>query len=182
MSWQFQLLGCLLVAALSAQFAPVSSHYTSPECGFEFDYPGEWVASVASDKKPCRVRLRPRDFAARMNDRDVDVYTLELGLEPGDFLAVAANNAFDFVRGKWVTLGRQGMHSDAEVVLTERWHGLRGASAAGCYHEAGGYAGVCEQQLIVLRDESDNIWSMTGGPQSASVFEAILATFRFLEP
>ena len=116
-----------------------------------------------------------------MKEYNVDVYTLELGLETGDFLAVAANNAFDFVRGKWVTLGRQGMHTDAEVVLTERWHGLRGASTAGCYHESGGYAGLCEQVLVVLRDENDNIWSMTGGPQSDSVFEAILASFRFRE-
>jgi hypothetical protein len=182
MVWRFNALTGLVLTVLSLQSPPALHRYTGPkQCGFEFDYPSQWVASAAGDNKPCRVQLRPRDFAARMKEDGVDLYTVELGPESGDFLVIAAANGFDFVKAKWVTRGRQGMNTPAEVVATERWNGLRGIAATGCYRESGGYAGLCERPLILLRDEGGSTWSMTGGPQSESAFDAVLATFRFLE-
>ena len=35
-----------------------------------------------------------------MKERDVDVYTVDVGSERGEFLAVAARNFFDFYRGE----------------------------------------------------------------------------------
>ncbi len=180
-------LGLVLVAlVLDLEAAPLTRHYSSPkQCGFEFDYPGDWVAVPLPDDETawCRVRLRPNDFAQQMEEYDVDVYTLEVGRAKGEFLEAAAHNFFDFVKGKWVVLGRQGIHGDAEIVVTERWNGLKGVAAVGCYHEGpdGGYAGLCELSRLVLRDEDDNIWAMEGGPQSDKVFDAILASFRFVK-
>jgi hypothetical protein len=118
-----------------------------------------------------------------MEEWDVDVYTLEVAREKDEFLVAAARHFFDFIKGKWVTLGRHGIHGEAEALVTERWHGLKGDAVVGCYHEGkdGGYAGLCELSRIVLRDENDNIWAMTGGPQSGKVFDAILTTFRFVK-
>jgi hypothetical protein len=118
---------------------------------------------------------------ARCGGREADkVYTLEVRVDQGSFLVVAADNFFDFVRGRWVILGRLGTKTDVDVVSTERWHGLRGVAAVGCHHVDGGYAGMCDETALVLRDEHDNIWSMRGGPQSQEAFDAVLATFRFL--
>jgi len=47
-------------------------------------------------------------------------------------------------------------------------------------HTAGGNAGLCEEPVLVLRDDDDNVWSMRGGPQSGPLFDVILATFRFI--
>jgi len=95
-------VGSLLIGALSAQAQPVPNHYASPkECGFEFDYPSDWVIVSTDDQTSCSVRFRPRDFVDRMKERDVDVYTVDVGSERSEFLAVAARNFFDFYRGKW---------------------------------------------------------------------------------
>ena len=174
-------VGSLLIGALSVQAQPVPNHYASPkECGFEFDYPSDWVIVSTDDQTSCSVRLRPRDFVDRMKERDVDVYTVDVGSERGEFLAVAARNFFDFYRGKWVMRGRLGMRTDAEVVTMGQWHGVRGDAVVSCFHTAGGNAGLCEEPVLVLRDDDDNVWSMRGGPQSGPLFDVILATFRFV--
>lgn len=155
-----------------------SKHYASEkECGFEFYYPEDWV--VTSADKKCRVLLRPADFVEQMKEYDVDVYTLEVGSEDDDFLAVALKNYFDFLDGKWVLLGGNA-DTEADVVRTARWSGLRGWRAARCYHERGGYAGACDLPALVLRDGKHNVWSMEGGPQSKGTFDAIFASFRFV--
>ena len=175
------IVGSLLIGALSVQAQPVPNHYTgSKECGFEFDYPSGWLIVSTDDPTSCRVRLRPRDFVNRMNERDVDVYTLEVSPERGEFLEVAARNFFDFYRGNWVMRGRLGMRSVAEVVTIGQWHGVRGEAVVSCFDVAGGNAGLCEEPVLVLRDEDDNVWSMRGGPQSGPAFDMILATFRFV--
>ena len=174
-------VGSLLIGALSVQAQPVPNHYASPkECGFEFDYPSDWVIVSTDDQTSCSVRLRPRDFVDRMKERDVDVYTVDVRSERGEFLAVAARNFFDFYRGKWVMRGRLGMRTDAEVVMMGQWHGVRGDAVVSCFHTAGGNAGLCEEPVLVLRDDDDNVWSMRGGPQSGPLFDVILATFRFV--
>jgi hypothetical protein len=180
MSWLISVICSVIIGAQTLQVPAASKHHRTPKhCGFEFDYPSGWV--IHAEDNTCRVQLRPRDFSNRMKKRDVDLYTVEVNLLGGDFLAAAAAEHFDFVRGKWVVLGRQGAATDAEVVLSERWHGLRGLAATGCHYESGGYAGLCEQSVVLLRDDKDNMWSMTGGPQSTDAFEAILATLRFVE-
>jgi hypothetical protein len=181
MLWLIDTVGSLLIAALSVQAQPVPNHYTSPkECGFEFDYPSDWVIVSTDDQTSCSVRLRPRNFVDRMKGRDVDVYTIDVGSERGEFLAVAARNFFDFYGGKWVMRGRLGMRTDAEVITMGQWHGLRGDAVVSCFHTAGGNAGMCEEPVLVLRDDEDNVWSMRGGPQSGPIFDVILATFRFV--
>jgi hypothetical protein len=115
-----------------------------------------------------------------MMERGVDVYTLEVGPERGEFLAVAARNFFDFSRGQWVIRGRLGMRTDAEVVTMGQWNGVRGIAVVSCFYRAGGNAGLCEEPVLVLRDDEDNVWSMRGGPQSGPIFDVILATFRFV--
>jgi len=181
MRWLLDTTGAFLIAALSVQAQPVPNHYTSPrECGFEFDYPRDWVIVSTDDQTSCRVRLRPRDFVDRMKERDVDVYTVEVGPERGEFLAVAARNFFDFYRGRWVIRGRLGMRTDAEVVTMGRWHGVKGDAVVSCFHTDGGNAGLCEEPVLVLRDDDDNVWSMRGGPQSGPLVDVIFATFRFV--
>jgi len=79
-----------------------------------------------------------------------------------------------------VMRGRLGMRTDAEVVTMGQWHGVRGDAVVSCFHTAGGNAGLCEEPVLVLRDDDDNVWSMRGGPQSGPLFDVILATFRFI--
>ena len=172
--------GGIFVVALGMQGPLGPKRYTSvDECGFAFDYPTDWVVVPRADAPRCSVRLRPQDFAAKMKATGVDYYTLDVAVEDGAFLAIAAERDFDFVEGKWVLVGRHFMKTDVEVVSTEPWHGLRGFVAAGCYDGTGRYVGLCEEPALLLRDDDDNIWSMRGGPQSERAFEAILATFRF---
>ena len=158
--------------------APAKHYASSRECGFSFDYPGDWVPTPVEGKVPCRVRLRPTDFAARVKEDDVDVFTLEVGRDSSDFLQ-AAGQGFDFIDGKWVTLGRA--NTEATVVLTEHWSGLRGTAASGCSRQSdGAYAGLCDRDVLVLRDrDTDDVWSMVSAPQAGAVFRSILATFKF---
>jgi hypothetical protein len=152
---------------------------SSKDCGFEFDYPTDWMLVPSDNPATCAVRLRPVDFATKMKGSDADVYTLDINVQSGTFLEMAADIGFDFVKGQWALFGRHHMQSDAEVISTGPWHGLRGYAAAGCYDLDGKYIGLCEQPTIVLRDDDEQIWSMRGGPQSEDVFDQILASFHF---
>jgi len=174
------LASVLIAAGFITQASPAPRHFSSSkECNFEFDYPGDWVVTPSDETIRCGVTLRPGDFANKMKEEDVDIYTLYVTAEHGDFLAIAADKGFDFVKGKWVLLGRQSMTTDAQVVATALWHGLRGVAATGCFSESRGHAGLCERPALLLRDDDDNIWSMSGGPQSEAAFDTILASFRF---
>jgi hypothetical protein len=167
------------MAAVGMQPAPGSRQFSSaPECGFEFTYPADWEV-IPTEGQRCRTTLRPRNFAEKMKELDIDVYTLTIVLEDGEFLEVAAAGSFDFVKGSWVLRGRHGLTADVEVLSNERWHGLRGTAIVGCYRAAGGYAGLCEEPALVLRDDSDHVWSMRGGPQSHEAFDAVLESLRF---
>jgi hypothetical protein len=158
-------------------------HYVSSRgCLFEFDYPSSWMIVQGTDPEACRVTLRPVDFAARMKELDSDVYTLDIDAGSGPFLSVAADAGFDFVKGEWVLVGRHHMKADAELVSIGPWNGLRGFAVAGCNDHEGKYVGICEQPVIVLRDDDERVWSMRGGPQSEEAFDQIVASFRFREP
>jgi hypothetical protein len=117
-----------------------------------------------------------------MSEDDVDVYTIDLTrANSGTFLDAAGDAGFDFYNGAWVTVGRHGIRGKAEVVKLDRWSGLRGSATIGCYHEHGGYAGLCDFDRLVLEDGDDNIWSMEGRPQASEAFEVILRSFKFQE-
>jgi hypothetical protein len=178
--WPVNAFAGVLLVALGMQAPPGLEHFSSlDECGFAFEYPNDWVVVPRADAPLCSVRLRPRDFAAQMKETRVDYFTLDVAVEYGPFLAIAAERDFDFVKSQWVLVGRHFMKTDAEVVSTERWQGLRGYVVTGCYDVAGRYAGLCEEPALLLRDDDDNIWSMRGGTESERAFDAILATFRF---
>ena len=178
----YAFVGALLICAIAIPSAQSDQrkHYVGPaECGFTFDYPADWVTSGTGSRGDCRVRVRPIDFDDLKQDGSEDSYTLEVGRERGDFLEVAAKNLFDFVRGRWVVREIPGQEADAAVVNTDRWHGLRGDVASRCFLPSLRVVAVCEKPTLVLRDDDDNIWSMTGGPQTEEAFDVILATFRF---
>ena len=177
------LAGALWMCAitiLSAQGEQRKHHVASEECGFAFDYPADWVISKSGSNADCRVRLRPADFEDLKDDGGEDSYTLDVGRERGRFLEAAAKNLFDFMRGRWVVQEIPGQEADATVVNTDPWHGLRSDVPSRCFLPSLGVMAVCEKPTLVLRDDDDNIWSMTGGPQTQEAFDAILETFRFV--
>jgi hypothetical protein len=58
---------------------------------------------------------------------------------------------------------------------------LRGVAEAGCFHEKGGYAGLCEEHRIVAKRQSDErVVVISGGPQTESAVDAVLKTFKIL--
>ena len=63
--------------------------------------------------------------------------------------------------------GRLGMRTDAEVVTMGQWHGVRGDAVVSCFHTAGGNAGLCEEPLLVLRDDDDNVPNLRLQPTAA---------------
>jgi hypothetical protein len=53
MPWLVDIVGSLLIGALSVQAQPLPIHYMSPkECAFEFDYPSDWQSSQLMTKHP----------------------------------------------------------------------------------------------------------------------------------
>jgi hypothetical protein len=178
----FNALIIAIVLGAAPQLAsPLTKHYTSSnECGFEFDYPANWV--TVPIEKMCRVQLRPDNFAELIKESSADVYSLEVGREQLNFLEASSANFFDFRDGRWVLSRGHALDvpGAADVVRTPAWSGVRGWAGTRCYNEAGGYVtGICDEQALVLRDAADRVWSMNGGPKSQDAFDAILASFKF---
>jgi hypothetical protein len=183
------MITTLLAIALAAQSPQLTKHYVAPkECAYEFDYPASWTAEPIPDEYNgrCIVLLRPNDFAKRMVDDDVDLFSLKVRLESAPFLVAAEELAFDFVDGKWVSLGRGG-HGDVELMMNERWVGLMGYVGAGCYDNSLKVIASCEEPALIARgpgrdfDLVDRVWSMRGHVQSSDAFNAVVRSFRFVK-
>jgi len=178
-------IAIMFVTCLLGTFAlarNTSRHFKAVDCGYEFDYPAEWtVESLPPDKyTSCAVRIRPNDFTKRIAKNDVDIYTVTVSVPGGGtFLDAASRNGFDFYKGEWVTVGRQGSRGEASVINTPEWSGLRGTADVGCHHEHGGYAGLCEFERLVVQNSAGNIWDMEGGPKTSETLKMVLSTFRF---
>jgi hypothetical protein len=121
--------------------------------------------------------LRPVDYEKRMAEFDVDVYTVTVQVSEHSFLQVADENGFDF-NGEWLVLGRQGASTGAEISKSNGRLTLTGTATIGCFHEKGGYAGLCEETRVVAKYEGDDrIVAITGN--NAGLVDTILTTFKF---
>ncbi len=161
---------------------PSGSRFVSdPRCerAFEFYHPVDWEVIDEDWEQPCVVRLRPRDFAERMKQEDVDLFTVYVKAETKTFSEAAALNLFERSRGKWIVRGRQGAEGEAQAVSSKRWKGVRGTADVGCFHESGGLAYWCDLYTLVLYD-GRGVWSMQGLQDSTRAFDMILGSFRFV--
>lgn len=181
-------IAVLLIAMLAAQAPAVEApqarvHYVGTSCRIEFDVPSGWVVTEAKPEpaynERCAVEVRPRDLAKRMEKDDVDRYTIRVSVPAGGSFLSAADEYFAFRKGRWITEGRQGLEDGAEVVNYGVWSGLRGSATVGCFHEGGGYAGLCDSPRAVLEDDFENVWIIEGGGWSYPAFDMILHTFKF---
>src|SRR5215831_20129230 len=106
---------------LPSRQAP-SQVYRNTQCSYSFAYPNGWqiVKNPEYVTGECTVTLRPADYARRMAELDVDVYTLTVQVSEGTFLQAASENGFDF-DGQRMVLGRQGQSAEAEVTNANGW-------------------------------------------------------------
>jgi hypothetical protein len=156
--------------------------YRNSQCSYSFEYIDGWQIVKNPDylTGDCQATLRPADYAKRMAEDDVDVYTLTVQVSEGPFLEVATENGFDF-DGKWTILGREGLSEDAQVTNVNGWMTLQGIVPVGCFHEKGGNAGLCDEHRVVAKHQSnDRIVVITAGPQAEDPIGTILKTFKFL--
>jgi hypothetical protein len=175
-------MGTILLAFLFmlAGQAPSTHEHQNTRCSYFFQYPPDWqvVKNPGDVAEECVTTLRPADYEKRMAEFDVDVYTLTVQVYERSFLQVADENGFDF-NGEWVVVGRQGATTGAEVSNNNGWLILSGTAGVGCFHEKGGYAGLCEEKRVVAKYESDHrIVAISGN--NAYLVDTILKTFKFL--
>jgi hypothetical protein len=75
----------------------------------------------------------------------------------------------------------QGMRGEAQVRNVNGWLILRGLAEVGCFHEKGGYAGLCDQHRIVAKHQTDDqIVAITADAQAEAPIAVILKTIKFL--
>jgi hypothetical protein len=177
-------MGTILVAYLFILPAQTSAThvYQNGQCSYSFEYADGWqiVRNPDDLSNDCPATLRRADYERRMSENDVDVYTLNVQVSEGTFLQVAAEQGFDF-DGKWMIMGRQGSSDEAQVNNDNGWLILRGIAAVGCFHEKGGYAGLCEEHRVVAKHMSDHrVVAISGGAQTEDAINAILKTFKFV--
>jgi hypothetical protein len=73
----------------------------------------------------------------------------------------------------------QGASTGAEVSNSNGWLILSGTAVVGCFHEKGGYAGICEEKRVVAKYQSDDRIVVISG-HDEGVVGTILKTFKFL--
>jgi hypothetical protein len=174
------LLTLLFILAGQASGTPT---YRNKECSYSFEYPRDWQIVKNPDyvTGECSATLRPADYSKRMAEFDVDVSTLTVEVLEHPFLDVAADHGFDF-DGSWIVKGRTGYTDEARVQERNGWLVLRGTASIGCFHNGGGYAGICEEYRVVARyKDDDRIVAIVGGPQTESSLELVLRSFKLLQ-
>lgn len=184
LSGRLALLVITFIAAsplLGAEPANKAVTYHDEKCGLHFEYPAGWA--VEKDEE-CDFTISPTDLAERLKSLDVDVWSFEVSIHEGTFLAEAADAGFDFQRGRWSLGGFDFLAGKAEPFTMPPWWGLRGSSSVRCYHPGGGSAGFCNAVTVVMqsatvRSGDARIVRIQGYRQSRSAIDAVLRTFRF---
>ena len=178
----FILLTLLTIPSISTSAGPSLRVYVNKKCGYSFAYPSTWriVPNPSDNEDESATMLRPRNYAKVMKEYDVDVYTIVISSDEGGFEQGAEDAGFSFISespdydlgpreiefvGEWVISGRQGILSPSEPLTVGTYSGLQGSSTSGCFHEHGGYAGLCDVPLAFLTNGRRYV-SVTGGAQS----------------
>jgi hypothetical protein len=178
-------VGAILLASLFILTGQKGSTYVyqNSQCGFSFEYPNGWqIVKKTGYLTICTATLRPVDYERLMAEDDVDVYTLTVQVSRGGTLEEAAEeNGFEFDR-KWTVLGRQGISNEAHLARVKGWMILRGTAEIGCFHEKGGYAGLCAEDRVVAKHQRDDdrVVVITALPQAGDPIDTILKTIKFL--
>jgi hypothetical protein len=155
--------------------------YHDEKCGYHFEYPAGWA--VEKDEE-CDFTISPTDLAERLKSLDVDVWSIEVLVHEGTFLAEAADAGFDFQRGRWSLGGFDFRNGEAGPFAMPPWWGLRGSSSVRCYHPQGGNAGFCNALTVVMQSATvltgdARIVRIKGHRQARDTIDVIIRTFRF---
>lgn len=161
----------------------VEETYENARCEFKFNYSSNWLVverdSPGQDKGRCRVTVQPKSLEALLAECDVDSYTIDIVVFDGDLAFAAADRHFEQQEAGWQVLGRHDIRGDAKVIESNRWIGVEGSRTVGCYHEVGGYAGLCEMASVVLNNRGNHSASIDALPQGYYVYKIILDSFEF---
>jgi hypothetical protein len=173
--------------------AAAVKHFANERCGYAFSYPATWRVSLESgNDDPCVVLLRPRDFAQRMRDDGVDVYTIRVTHGEGDFDAAAAANEFaigsesdeselavEEHAGEWLYVPSL-TSAVADLLQDGECRGLQATSASRCYFEdGGGYAGLCEIFVAFVAHRGE--WLAAEGHDDTAVLTVLGSAVLGLE-
>lgn len=172
----------VLLSAGSARAADESNlvGYTHPQCGYSFKHPNEWeVVSTRTEKRKCQTTLRPKTFGKLMADYDVDLHSIKISQESESFLCAASSMGFDYFGNRWIITGGTLRPQEATTLTTNVWTSLRAVVTNRCYHENGGYAGLCDDYFLVAQDSEGRVLTITGGSQTGEVFELVFRSFSF---
>ena len=164
--------------------------YKDKTCGVKFRYPKNWKVTMPppdqeadQDKVDCQFLIRPPNFSQLMRELDVDLYSVEVELINADFKQEAERDYFKQKgNGVWVALNMGEMEGMAEEFQKGRIRGLRATVTERCYHEHGGYAGICELMRAVLNNGGNRSATFDAGPQAEYEFQIILNSFKFFPP
>lgn len=164
---------------------PAMKTFVHPACRYSFRHLASWVVTATPDS--CEVHVRPSDFETLMKADDVDRYTITVDSDDGGFDTAADEAGFVRVTddlgnmnrglhaGDWIALGRGSVHSP-QPFSRDGLHGLRVDDLDdGCYHEHGGYSGLCAWGLAFLTDGSRYV-RIDGHPSLA--YGDVIATMR----
>ncbi len=76
-------------------------------------------------------------------------------------------------RTEWVVYGRQHMIGVAHPVLVNVYRGLETELTTGCFHERGGYAGLCQFRVFYMSDGQTWV-SISAAPQTWDAADVIV--------
>lgn len=181
MSFALRPIGLILaVASRAAICQTLEVRFTNPACQIAFNHPADWdiVPDATDPDTPCRFSLHPRNWRQLLTANDsVDLFTISLRVSPHDVWNLASESGFELRHGRWVVLGRDGVAAPADTTTGPGWHGVRGTASAGCYHEGGDYAGLCDNPTAVVGTATRAV-VIVAGPQAEGVFDRVLATLQ----
>jgi len=154
--------------------------FRDSKCGVAFSIPKNWLVVKVPNSDGhvlCVFEIRPKNLKQLMEEYDVDIYSVYLKVRRMGFDKAVPETGFAKENGEWLARGR-GLDSGADVIRNMPWFGIRASVTTGCFHEKGGYAGLCEvpAALIGNKSISAELW---GGPQGVNEFETVLRNFRF---
>lgn len=179
----------LILALLLASAASIagwdgakSATFSNAQCKARFLVPSGWMVVPSDAQEPCTFLVRPRNFNELVKEADnVDFFTIRIEVVTGDLRAAAEKLQYFVYRdGKWaIDSGLSGTTDAATPISGHGWRGYKGETSTRCYHNGGGYSGLCDIHVAVISN-STLASAFDGATQTEEQFGQVLRSFRFL--
>lgn len=149
-------------------------------CGVSFTLPPGWETVRGEYDDPCRLGIRPGDWAHRVSEEEeLDLGDRAATVAVADGAVEDVADEFDFTKTNdhWLVMGRGG-DAPTEPFASGRWKGMHGVSGFAVRKKDGAYGGLGSTDRIIVGDGRKAVYLVEWWESKDDPINHVLSTLK----